>query len=445
MKRVPHSLYLFTFIILAMFALVLAFSATSAVAQDEPASENEPALAGDRGRQVAEDAARLRHDSGGAVSITFNNATGVASFVRVTEPGALAPDQAAAISVSPEVKAAAFFVDYGGVFGIDNPATDLKLVDSVRSNLGLDRLTYQQEYQGVDVFAGVMKVSFNRGSQISAVNGTFIPDLKASVIPNLSPAAAAEKALTAVQVQNGLKVVSTDLAAVNSRLVIYRTGLVRGVAGTNHLAYEVEVANSAISIREFVFVDAHTGKVIDQITGIYHGLDREISEASLSNVVWDESAGDPIPISSGWAGGSAQQVLDWNNEIDGASESYYVFASMTAGSYISYDGADATMRTVNNDPGISCPNANWNGTSTNYCSNVNGDDTVAHEWGHAYTENSNNLIYQWQSGALNESYSDIWGEVVDFLNGRGTDSPLGLRTAGRYTKRGCSSRLHPLL
>jgi Zn-dependent metalloprotease len=85
------------------------------------------------------------------------------------------------------------------------------------------------------------------------------------------------------------------------------------------------------------------------------------------------------------------------------------------------------MRTVNNDPGISCPNANWNGVSTNYCTGVTGDDTVAHEWGHAYTDFTSNLIYQWQSGALNESYSDVWGEVVDFLNGRGTDSPIPMR------------------
>jgi len=72
MKRDLHSLYLLSFIILAMFALVLALSATSAVAQDEPAGENNPAQAGDRDRQVAQDAARLRHNSGGAVSISFN-------------------------------------------------------------------------------------------------------------------------------------------------------------------------------------------------------------------------------------------------------------------------------------------------------------------------------------------------------------------------------------
>lgn len=52
------------------------------------------------------------------------------------------------------------------------------------------------------------------------------------------------------------------------------------------------------------------------------------------------------------------------------------------------------MRAVNNDPTIACPNANWNGVTTNYCNGVTGDDTVAHEWGHAYTQYTHNLIYR---------------------------------------------------
>ena len=79
------------------------------------------------------------------------------------------------------------------------------------------------------------------------------------------------------------------------------------------------------------------------------------------------------------------------------------------------------MITVNNDPRIACPNANWNGVTTNYCSGVTSDDVVAHEWGHAYTEYTSGLIYQWQPGALNEAYSDIWGKTVDFLNTREHD------------------------
>ena len=38
--------------------------------------------------------------------------------------------------------------------------------------------------------------------------------------------------------------------------------------------------------------------------------------------------------------------------------------------------------------------------------------------GPAYTEHTWGGIYQWQPGALNESYSDIWGETVDLINDR---------------------------
>jgi hypothetical protein len=97
------------------------------------------------------------------------------------------------------------------------------------------------------------------------------------------------------------------------------------------------------------------------------------------------------------------------------------------------------MQSVNNDPRINCPNANWNGVTTNYCNGVTADDVVAHEWGHAFTQYTHGLIYAYQSGALNESYSDIWGETVDFLNGQGTDSPDVVRPAGA-----CSTHTTPI-
>lgn len=33
-----------------------------------------------------------------------------------------------------------------------------------------------------------------------------------------------------------------------------------------------------------------------------------------------------------------------------------------------------------NDP-TKCPNAYWNGATTNYCPEVTADDVVSHEWG----------------------------------------------------------------
>ena len=59
----------------------------------------------------------------------------------------------------------------------------------------------------------------------------------------------------------------------------------------------------------------------------------------------------------------------------------------------------------------------------NYAS---ADDVVGHELTHAVTERSANLLYYMQSGALNESFSDIFGETIDLEDGLGDDS-VGVR------------------
>src|SRR5260221_3831081 len=50
------------------------------------------------------------------------------------------------------------------------------------------------------------------------------------------------------------------------------------------------------------------------------------------------------------------------------------------------------------------------------------DDVVAHELTHGVTQHESGLIYQDQSGAINESFSDTWGEFIDLTNGVGNDS-----------------------
>ena len=42
-------------------------------------------------------------------------------------------------------------------------------------------------------------------------------------------------------------------------------------------------------------------------------------------------------------------------------------------------------------------------------------DTIAHELGHGVTERSSGLVYKKQSGAVNEAFSDMAGEVSDVV------------------------------
>lgn len=72
-------------------------------------------------------------------------------------------------------------------------------------------------------------------------------------------------------------------------------------------------------------------------------------------------------------------------------------------------------------------NAYWNGTQMAYGDGdgstfieFSGDlDVVGHELSHGVTEATSNLIYQNESGALNEAFSDIMGTAIEYYYGTG--------------------------
>lgn len=386
---------------------------------------------------VAQQMQQVQAEATGAVTVSVHPTTGAVRFIGVSPQGDLAPT----LVISPNrsqaeqlaAKSTTYLARYGQLFGLTDPATELRLTTTRTDTLAFTALSYAQVYHDVPVFGGIMRTHFDATGNLTAVNGIAVPVHAINTTPNLQPDAAVAVALAAVSAQ--AKQPTTALRAVMTQLYIFQPGLLKGAGGPLYLAYRIEVTDATYALRRFVFVDAHSGKILLTLTGIQE-LEREISEGSLANKIWDEGNGHPEPIPNGWANGEPAEVTAWNDEITGAKETYNLFGSMTNGAWLSYDSQDAPMRTVNNDPKIMCPNANWNSISTNYCDGVTGDDTVAHEWGHAYTEYTSNLVYAWQPGALNEAYSDIWGETVDLLNGRGQDAPDGNRTNGSCSTLG---------
>lgn len=383
---------------------------------------------------AAQSAATLRQNAQGEVTFSVHPMTGQVRFVRVAPNGDLLP----AAQQSLSQKAENFFTTYAPLFGLQNPTQELTLRQQARDAYGFTHLVYDQRYAGIPVFGGQLRAHFDEQGKLIAVNGVTVADIALNTTPTQTPATVGEIALRLVASQiTSEKAVGLEVIAA-PQLYIFQAGLIKGAPEVIHLVYEIEVTNAARIVREFLYIDAHSGKPVEQISGI-HALEREIYEGSLASKKWDEGSGNPDPIPSGWAGGTTTQVKAWNDEIKGAKETYNFFASLTAGARLSYDGQNAIMKTINNKPDIQCPNANWNGATANYCNGVTADDIVAHEWGHAYTEYTSDLVYLWQPGALNESYSDIWGETVDFLNGRGSDTPGGLRTAGSCSALGGST------
>jgi len=107
----------------------------------------------------------------------------------------------------------------------------------------------------------------------------------------------------------------------------------------------------------------------------------------------------------------------------------HVYAGDVYDFYNSYHGRDSIdnagmtlISTVHYD--VDYCNAYWNGSQMVYgdgCSIV-VDDVVGHEITHGVTQYESGLFYYGQSGAINESFSDVWGEFIDLTNGKGNDS-----------------------
>ncbi len=90
-------------------------------------------------------------------------------------------------------------------------------------------------------------------------------------------------------------------------------------------------------------------------------------------------------------------------------------------------------------------NAFWNNTQMAYGDGCPGgsivtDDVVAHELTHGVTSNTSDLIYAYDSGAINESFSDVWGEYYDLSNGTVEDTPANRWVIGEEFTGGSGFR-----
>lgn len=341
------------------------------------------------------------------VAITREEATKKVGFIRVQGNGDLMPGVEGDTLAAARDKVDAYLDEHAAAFGAR--ADELVRQGTARTAAGWT-VTYTQSYRGVDVFGSMLRAQVDEQGDLTSVNGYAAPGLDLSVDPRITAADAGKRAVGLVRedppAHDGEQADLSGIAPEGTELVVYRLGATRGDAGKAVLAYQVEVTNHD-NVRDMVFIDAQTGKALNRWSMVHDALSRELYETSPATAdrVWKE--GDAFP-------GSLNE--DQQNLVNSAGESYWFYAN--AFRRDSYDGNGAIMKTVNNDPRISCPNANWNGVTTNYCDGVTSDDVVSHEWGHAYTEYTSGLIYQYQSGALNESYSDVWGETVDLINGR---------------------------
>jgi len=377
--------------------LMIAIAATAFATQTSPSSRSE-AIDAMLGAVEAD--------------VALNPVTGTVRHARFTS-GSVVPEPA-----TKQEKAEHFLIRHGRAFGIDAPGSQLELKREQLDQIGHSHLVYDQFHRGIPVFGGRFALHFDATGELIAANGSVLPDIAVgNVRPDLSDVEAREIGRLVVAKQHDVELASLGIESVE--LVIFNDGISWGRAGAYHLSWSMEVTNGE-TIAEQLFIDAGNGRILNQINHI-ESIERLIYENTSSNLIWRE--GDPLP----YSGSGTFRDEEINNLITVAEQTYNTFLNVSGGTYLSWTGDDGAMRSTYDRTGDSCPNAYFNGSSTTFCVGTATDDVVAHEWTHGYTSRTHDLVYQWQSGALNESYSDIFGEIVDLLYDSGTDTPSTVR------------------
>jgi bacillolysin len=383
-------------------------------------------------------------------TIAYHAETGLASFISAdTASAAPLPLPNAALSSADQAQT--LLNRYAPLFGVSNPAQDLQLKSELQPDAATITRRYQQTFQGVPVFGGELIVNMTAAGALVSMNGEASPNLSLSTSPQVTDAAAQQVALQAIAKWYGLG--TADLTATLPSLWIYDARLLKPSTEPVRLVWLVEIKPvHMLPLRELVLVDAATGNIalnfnqVATIKGFATPAEMQQMNLALKNAAQttDQQAelgarvpgvadlatytandGTILPGSPLCTEAQASCTGGSNADADGAhkyaKESYDLF--WTQHSRDSIDGAG--MLIISSvDYGDSSCNAFWSGSQMVYHNScfLAVDDVVGHELTHGVTQYTSGLFYYYQSGAINESLSDVWGEALDQLNTSGNDA-----------------------
>jgi bacillolysin len=349
---------------------------------------------------------RMEEATGGAFQVTRGPGNGPVRFLSVREGAGIA-----VAGATGEERARTFLGRYGDAFGLA-PSQELLLVrPSAVDELGMEHVRLQQAHRGVPVTGAELIVHLRGGRVISASGKALAKVDRIDTMPGIAAERAVETARAIVVKYHG----PGDVTLSTPRLEIFDEALIGGQKRPASLAWFVEA--SRLDARRFVWVDARQGRLLLQFSQLPDARNRSVYTAN-------STAKLPGKLKRR-EGGPATGDADIDRAYDYSGDTYdYYFEEHGRDSY---DGRGAPIKsTVDYCPSPSnCPFANafWNGKQMVYGDGFSAaDDVDAHELTHAVTEHSAGLLYWMQSGALNESFSDIFGETVDLMNGAGTDT-----------------------
>lgn len=334
-------------------------------------------------------------------------------FVGAPPGAALAVDAPLDAQAAVAARASAALQQYAPLFGVRDPSGELVPAWIRVLEDGRAVASYRQVVGGIPVFGGELRVQVAPGGAVTAISGEASPRARGGE-PKIAADEALRIARAAVAKWHALE--PTVLESDEPRLMVYDPRLVRPGAGPVRLVWKMEIAASEAGVRELVLVDAADGSVALHFNQVHTARQRLTYSADGTSVQRRRLL-------------CTEAQADCTGGADPEGDAAHGFAGDAYDFFFGRFGRDGIdglgspiISTVHWNDGLSCPNAFWDGDEMTYCDGVMADDIAAHEMTHGIIQSEADLFYYYQSGAINESMTDIFGEFVDLTNGRGSDT-----------------------
>lgn len=357
-----------------------------------------------------------------------------------------------------------FLETYKNTWGLI-ASDELRIISSEQDDLAYTHYKYRQYYQGYEVEHTDLFLHYHSGLWVGA-NALVAQKLtletenpiseESALATVLSYVNATEYAWENQTMENELKEETGDTTAthfpVGTLLLHHEYG--KPISNQYyHFAWRFEIYTAEPMGHFYVYVDANTGNILSQHSLILSCNDKPGTGSTLYNGTQNITVNKRIfdftleecgnrKIHTKWGWGANPDVIDNNgnygaNDIDATSAhwaaektwDYYKSIHNRSGT----NGSNRQLKILANENNTNAiDNAYWHLSAGNndkihigkYVSNGNSlacVDIVAHEFTHGITGATANLVYQGESGALNESFSDIFGAMVE----RGVQPSVG--------------------
>lgn len=365
---------------------------------------------------------------------------------------------------STQLLATDFLVEVKSALKIEDANQELEMIKMDIDEIGMTHIQIQQKFKNLPVYGGEIWLH-TKGDKIDVLNGRNFPTPQlSSTNPNISEEKAIEFAMTDVAQKSivqraGVTGMLLGKMQNTSELIIYHKD---EKFDSERLTYLLSIRPNLLE-RWTYFVDANTGEILKKfnntcaLDGPFNATARDLNNISrtfgvqqVGSTYYMVDTQRPMynkttsklpddPIGAIWtidAKNTTSDNMSWaqNASTTGSSWSATaVSAHYNAGLCYEYyrtkfgrnslDGKGGTILSVINiadDDGKGMDNAYWNGEFMGY---GNGRDAFkplagaldvgGHEMTHGVVEATARLEYQNQSGALNESFADIFGAMID--------------------------------